>query len=185
MRYSNKGERGVESYEILFSMPIDLNKTNVCDEEFNLRRDGLSPETCKEYSEIRGFAVKVVKKELMDEFKKNGIPVVNIEVNGVYDGSIIIFFTALLGAISVANELHNFISLLSELAQRRMRERLAAEYRNDNRFIVGVQHRTVHTTFIDGSPRRDSFLYYLLISNVVLSVMVISLVLGAVLKVYF
>ena len=198
-----------ETYKAVFSVTIDTNS------EYREKSDyheSLVPggkywfkqqEKHATYDDLKEFAIRVLNNELDDECRQFlDIPVIEIKVKGVYEGSIELFFIVVFGVIAGVTgikDLHDSIDFLRTLVEKKLEKRFQQKYGNHFRIDVRKQiprdrdyydkqhfHKN-HFPLMQSNKqsKRDGFFYYLLFSNIVLLAIVIVLVANAVVKVYF
>jgi hypothetical protein len=159
------------------------------------------------YDDLKEFAIHVLNNELQAECEQFiDIPILEIKVRSVYEGSIELFFTVLFGVvadIAGIKNLYDSIDFLRTLAEKKLEKRFKEEYGDYFRINVNRQiPRDTHyyedyelfhkrrgiplrSARNDERPKRDGFFYYLLVSNIALLAIIIALVASAVVKVYF
>ena len=148
------------------------------------------------YYEIQEYATRIVENELKGELRKyTTADIREVKVQAEYEGSIVLVFTVLFKILDVAscvNDVLELVERISELhVKKRLREKFGSEFIVDTRVISPADRRgtDMHNQGVskDASHRvvRDAFFYYLLVMNIILSVMLIALVSCAVWQVYF
>lgn len=205
-------EHPVHTVKAVYSVKIDLGHNyNNSAKHYS---EGLHPggryyfgknEQSVTYEAIRDFVTGVIESELSDICKMYIDMPVAIKVSGKYDGSLIIVFSAVFSAIQLISglkDVYDIAKLIRDLADERIKNRLAKEY--GNYFDVWVERRIpkdwdgdyerymlkngrLPINIIEQQPKkqRDAFFWYLLILNIVLFGVILLLVLNAVLQVYW
>jgi hypothetical protein len=217
MAFFKRHESHTKAYKAVFSVTVDTNneyeesQSSNTNRSNNLIPDGKywfgNKQSFATYDDIKDFVIGILNNDLKDECKHFlDIPVLDIKVRGVYEGSIELFLTVLFGVIAGVTgikDLYDSIDFLQILAEKKLEKRLKGKYGDYFRIIVKKQipHDTHYYndheyfykhhvyipqySFNNKKIKRDSFFYYLLISNVVLVAMVVALVARAVIKIYF
>jgi hypothetical protein len=159
------------------------------------------------YEDLREFAISILNTALLDECKQFiGIPIHDIEVKGIYDGSIDLFVIVRFGVtagVTGVRDLHDSIEFLKVLAKKALKKHFREKYGDYFRIDVNrniprdiphwddfkslYKHQAIpaYSVFNGERPISNGFFCYLVISNIVLLVIIIALVLGAVTKTYF
>lgn len=200
--------RSKEQYKAIFEMHIDFN----LEEKEALANSGQDPILCagnkyylrneKEvlYEDIVKETKTIINKELTKELKKY-IECFNldIQVQAVYDGSIVIFFTALLSFLDLVGglkDLYDVSNIIREISERHVSTRLSEEFgsyfRVETMMIAPDRHNYgyIKEELKESSGEnqklcRDTFFYYLLITNIIL-ILILGLLVGkAVQTMYF
>jgi len=207
-----------KTYKSVFSITVDTNakyqeySNNKIERNYpiTLTPDGKywfgKQEQYATYNDIKVFVMDVLNNELDNEFKQFfDIPVIDIKVKGVYEGSIEVFLVVVFGTIaSIAGikDLYDSINFLGTLVEKKLEQRLKKRYgdyfrvdvrkqipRNtdyiDEKYFYKHHDNIVKYLINNNHIKRDSFFYYLLISNILLTGIIIILVAKAVLEVYF
>lgn len=159
------------------------------------------------YDDIVNEAVRTINTELKPELQKyTDIPVEEVQVQAVYEGSIEIIYSFILGFLDLVGglkDLYDAVRLIREISERhinkKLSDRFGRHFKVDTYVIVPDDRRCreymEHWRFenemngnqrLDGNGiKRDAFFYYLLVANIVLLIIVGILVFGAVRTVYF
>jgi len=200
-----------ENYKAVFSVAIDTNA--------EYRKEAMNPNTLvpggkyyfgknenrATYDDLKEYAISILNNELDEECAQFlDIPIIEIKVKGVYEGSIEIFLIVVFGVIAGVTgikDLYDSIDFLRTLAEKKLEKRFRDKYgdyfrinvnrqipRNTDFYAEKYLHK-YHTpptySTHHKQPKRDGFFYYLLVSNIVLLALVIALVANAVVKIYF
>ncbi|MCL2671680.1 MAG: hypothetical protein FWF10_06560 [Clostridiales bacterium] len=204
-----------ESYKAVYSVSIDTNSEYHSFTSNNRWPPCLIPggdywfgkeKERATYDELKELAIRIINEELLNECEQFDIPVLDIKVKSIYEGSIELFFTVLFGVVAgvaAIKDLHDSIEFLRTLAEKKLLKRFRDKYGDyfridvkrhiprDTRFYDDFDYLqkqracSIHQFKNDERPKRDGFFYYLLISNVVLLAILIALIASAVMKVYF
>lgn len=159
------------------------------------------------YNDIANEAVRIINCDLRSELQKyTDISVKEVEVQAVYEGSIEIIYTVVLGFLNLVGglkDLYDAVRLLREISERHINKKLGDRFGRHfkvDTYVIAPDDRRCreymeHWRFenemngnqrLDGNGiKRDAFFYYLLVSNIVLLIIVGILVFGAVRTVYF
>ena len=209
-------ENYTESYKAVFSVSIDTNhkyRNNPnCQKQ---QRESLIPsgkywfeeERYATYDDLKEFAIGILERELQEECMQFvGVPILDIKVKSIYEGSIELFFIVVFGTLAGVTgikDLHDSIEFVKMLAEKKLQKRFRRKYGdyfeidvrcqipsdkqhwNDCKFLHERNILPFRLTLNGEQPKRDGFFYYLLISNFVLLAIVMVMVLNAVVKVYF
>lgn len=158
-----------------------------------------------EYSDVVRYLQAVVDHELAYELRKyiddDDLEVI---VKDTFVGSIELLFSVLINTLTVASGIHDVIDLISKISERFVKQRMYDQY--DELFSVDVRvlspgNKHDHCCHAPGGScwkrepvivekqpesfgKRDAFFWYLLVVNILLSVIISVLVAGAVLQVY-
>ena len=206
-----KNRNNSEIYKAVFSVSIETNYEYRGDSSKNTLVPGgeywfEKNEKHATYDDLKDFAINVLNNELDDECKQFiDIPIHDIKVKSIYEGSIELFFIVIFGVIASVSgikDLYDSIDLLQSLAEKKLEKRFREKY--GDYFRIDVKKQIPRNTYYDDinylhkhhashlcyarnnkQSQRDGFFYYLFISNVLLITIVIALVVNAVAKVYF
>lgn len=151
------------------------------------------------YTDISDEAVRIINSDLKPELQKyTDISVKEVEAQAVYEGSIEIIYTVVLGFLDLVGglkDLYDAVQLIKEISERhinkKLSDRFGRHFKVDTYVIVPDEHwqfekEMLGNCSVDGSEeKRDAFFYYLLVANIVLLIIVGVLVFGAVKIVYF
>jgi len=215
-RNGKRRKNNNEAYKAVFSVTIDTNNEYRYNTDNSPRNnpDKLMPfgkywfdkEKHATYDDLKDFAIRILRDELSNECEQFiDIPILEIKVANVYEGSIELFFTVLFGIVSGVTgikDLYDSIDFLRTLAEKKLQKRFLDKYGDYFRIDVYRQiprdrqyhdfellHKRnvipLHSYFKDMKQKRDGFFYYLLVSNILLFATVIALVFRAIIKVYF
>ncbi|MDR0867794.1 MAG: hypothetical protein LBP75_04870 [Planctomycetota bacterium] len=159
------------------------------------------------YEKISDFITGVITGDLTEVCNQYLDTPVELKVNGKYDGSLVLVFSAIFNAVSFISgvkDIYDIAELIRDLAKERIEKRLDKEY--GEYFEVRVERRLPNRRHsddyhdIEHMPKhgriplavrqaergmRDAFFWYLLISNIVLVGITVSLVINALIKVYW
>jgi len=217
MAFFKRRESNNKAYKAVFSITIDTNdkyaesRSSNSNRSYDLIPNGKywfgNKEIFVTYDDIKDFVIGILNNDLKDECKQFlDIPVLEIKVQGVYEGSIELFLTVLFGVIAGVTgikDLYDSIDFLRILAEKKLEKRLKEKY--GDYFRIDVNKKIPHDThyyneqeyffkhhvyipqysFNNEELKRDSFFYYLLFSNIALIAIVVTLVARAVVKIYF
>lgn len=193
-----------KQYKAVFRVKIDFN----CDEPY---QNQLFPgyyyhleESYNEkvsYNDIADEAVRIINNELKQELQKYiSITVKEVEVQAVYEGSIEIIYSVVLGFLDLVGglkDLYDAVRLVDEISERHINKKLSDKFgrhfKADTYVIVPdykeywrLENGMSGNHSLDSSvEKHDVFFYYLLVANIVLLIIVAILVFGAVRIVYF
>lgn len=154
------------------------------------------------YDNIVNEAVRIINSELRSEIRKYiDIPIEEIEVQDIYEGSIEILFSVVLGVLDFVGgvqDLYDTVNLIKEISSRYINKRLNDKFGKhfdvdayvllpQNHFQRFERCEMLPSQEIIGKSvdRMDAFFRYLLVANIVLLTIIGALVLGAVKTVYF
>lgn len=152
------------------------------------------------YNDISDEAVRIINSDLKPELQKyTDISIKEVQVQAVYEGSIDIIYTVILGflnLVSVLKDLYDAVHLICEISEchinKKLSDRFGRYFKVDTYVIVPesknywrVEEKRWNCSVDRNVERRDAFFYYLLVSNIVLLIIVGVLVFGAVKTVYF
>lgn len=159
------------------------------------------------YSDIANEAVRIINNELKPELQKyTDISIEKVQVQNVYEGSIEIIYSVVLGFLDLVGGLKNLydaVYLIREISERHINKKLSDRFGRhfgvdtyvivpDNRRCREYKEHCHFENEMNGNQRldrnrikRDAFFYYLLVANIVLLIIVGILVFGAVRTVYF
>ena len=146
MMFFKRRKKHSEPYKAVFSVTIDTNREFRGDDHSNKmvrhHPDTLVPggeywfgkqEEYATYDDLKELAIDVLNKELLDECKRFiDIPILDIEIKSIYEGSIELFFTVLFGVISGVTgikDLYDSIDFLQTLAEKKVEEAFSREIR--------------------------------------------------------
>lgn len=153
------------------------------------------------YADIVNEAIRIINSDLKLELQKyTDIFIKEVQVQAVYDGSIEIIYTVILGFFNLIGgikDLYDVVHLICEISERHINKKLSDRF--GRHFKVGayvivpesrdywrVEEKMRCNWNMDrGMEKRDAFFYYLLVANIVLLLIVGVLVFGAVKTVYF
>jgi hypothetical protein len=162
------------------------------------------------YDQLKSFVISTIEKDFGREVEEiSGIPVYDIRVNRSYNGSIELVFTILFNAYQFIAGLKDFfdsLRLIRSTADKFLQTKLNDEY-GDEMFDVntsisypntdnyyypedlfhGKRGRYFLSHLIDNSNNnkgRDGFFYYLLFTNILLTLILIFMIYKAVAQTY-
>ena len=144
------------------------------------------------YTDISDEAVRIINSDLKPELQKyTDISVKEVEAQAVYEGSIEIIYTVVLGFLDLVGglkDLYDAVQLIKEISERhinkKLSDRFGRHFKVDTYVIVPDEHwqfekEMLGNCSVDGSEeKRDAFFYYLLVANIVLLIIVGVLVFG-------
>lgn len=148
------------------------------------------------YGDIVNEAERIISNDLKAEFQKyTDLSVQEVQAQSVYEGSIEIIFTVVLGFLEL-KDLYDAVHLLKEIAERHINRKLSDKFGNHFRVDTYVitprvedywrlEKRYMVEQGSNGEVKRDTFFYYLLVANIVLLLIVGVLLFEAVKVVYF
>ena len=192
-----------KQYKTVFRARIDFNYDEPYQE--SLHPGGVyylskHSESNVSYEDIANEAIRIINSELKSELQKyTPISIKEVEAQAVYEGSIEIIYTVVLGFLDLVGglkDLYDAVRLIKEISERHINKKLSdrfgrhfkvdtyvivPEYRDQWRLeeeMIGAQGGV-------SAAKRDAFFYYLLVANIVLLIIVGVLVFGAVKTVYF
>lgn len=153
------------------------------------------------YNDISNEAIRIINSDLKPELQKfTDILIDEVQVQAVYEGSIEIIYTVILGffnLVSGLKDLYDAVLLIREISERYINKNLSdkfGKYFDVDTYVIvpksidylRSEENMRQNRMVDiGVEKRDAFFYYLLVFNIVLLVIVGALVLGAVKAVYF
>lgn len=152
------------------------------------------------YTDISDEAVRIINCDLKPGLQKyTDISIEEVQVQAVYEGSIEIIFTVILGFLNLVSglkDLYDAVYLIREISERHINKSLSDRFGRhfkvnnvivpENRDYWRLEEKMRWNWSEDGSVgKRDAFFYYLLVANIVLLVIVGVLVFSAVKAVYF
>ena len=198
-----------ESYKAVFSASIDFNYNYNDTNEHRkpLKRSGKDflgkEERHTTYDDLQDLAIGIINNELQEECEKFiDLPISDIKVKGVFEGSIELFFIVSFGVLAGVTgfkDLYDSIEFIRILAEKKLQKRFKEKY--DDCFNIDVKcqiprdvrywnefdkkHLISTNSARDTQQKRDAFFYYLFASNIILLLVVIALVFNAVAKMYF
>jgi hypothetical protein len=160
------------------------------------------------YENISDFITGVIVSDLASICNQYLDEPIEINVNGKYEGSLVLVFSAIFNAvqfISSVKDIYDMAQLIRDLAEERIEKRLNSEY--GEYFDVNVKQRLplkpdrdyyfeLERLFKNGKGsfmvsseysknQRDAFFWYLLGCNIVFAGIIVLLVIKALLKVYW
>lgn len=152
------------------------------------------------YTDITNESIRIINNDLKLELQKyTDISIDEVQVQAVYEGSIEIIYTVILGVLNLVSgfkDLYDVVQLIGEISERhinkKLSDRFGRHFKVDMYVIVpesrdywrGEEMRWNRSVDKNGE-KRDTFFYYLLVANIILLVIVGMLVFGAVKTVYF
>lgn len=153
------------------------------------------------YNDIADEAVRIINSDLKTELQKyTSISIEEIQVYAIYEGSIEVIFSVILGFLQLIGglkDLYDTIHLISEISERHINKKLSDKFgrhfKVDTYVIVPESRdywrleKEIGMNLISDSSvgKRDAFFYYLLVANIVLLIIIGVLVSGAVKAMYF
>lgn len=153
------------------------------------------------YDDIANETVRIINTELKPELQKyTDISIEEVQVQDVYEGSIEIIYTVILGFLDLVGglkDLYDTIRLIREISERHINKKLSDRFGRHfkvDTYVIAPESRDywrfekemLGICSVNGSEeKRDAFFYYLLVANIVLLIIVGALVFGAVKAVYF
>lgn len=152
------------------------------------------------YDDIAKEAVWIINNDLKSELQKyTFISIEKVQFQAVYEGSIEIIYSVVIGLLELVGGLKDFydtVQLIREVGERhinkKMSDRFGRHFKVDT-YVIVPEKNYLHLeeklidkqkVYIDGE-KRDAFFYYLLVANIVLLVIVFVLVFDAVKMLYF
>ena len=197
-------------YKAVFRTKIDFRyddepqKPLLLGQSYHLKEDSNEKVS---YDDIANEVVRIINSDLKPEFQKyTDISIEEVQVQAVYEGSIEIIYSVVLGFLDLVGglkDLYDAVHLIQEISERHINKKLCdrfdRHFKVDTYVIVPDDRRCreymEHWRFenemngnqrLDGSGiKRDAFFYYLLVANIVLMIIVGILVFGTVRTVYF
>lgn len=195
-------------WRVLFSLDIDFNY--LATERFGpleiggryifSRANNLNGyEQSISYNDILDFVKGIINDDLKPECQKYiDLTIDQIEIIKIYQGSIHVLFSVVfntLGVISQLKDLYDCVEIIKAVSKAHLQNRLQNRYGNwfnTSITAIGLGNRKSYDCFHEHETlqpikyrTRDSFFYYLLISNIILVVSLILLTYKAVLKMYW
>lgn len=152
------------------------------------------------YDDIVNEAVLIINNNLKSELQKYiFISIEEVQVQAVYEGSIEIIYSVVIGFLELVGGLKDFydtVQLIREVGERhinkKMSDRFGRHFKVDTYVIVPEKNYLhLEEKMMDGyrmnndMVKRDAFFYYLLVANIVLLILVFMLVFNAVKALYF
>ena len=152
------------------------------------------------YEDIANEAIRIINSELKSELQKyTSISIKEVEAQAVYDGSIEIIYSVVLGFLDLVGglkDLYDAVRLIKEISERhinkKLSDRFGRHFKVDTYVIVPeyrdqwrLEEKMIGVRGHGSEAKRDAFFYYLLVANIILLVIVGVLVFGAVKTVYF
>lgn len=153
------------------------------------------------YNDIPNEAIRIINSDLKPELQKfTDILIDEVQVQAVYEGSIEIIYTVILGffnLVSGLKDLYDAVHLIREISERYINKNLSdkfGKYFDVDTYVIvpksieylRSEENMRQNRMVDiGVEKRDAFFYYLLVFNIVLLVIVGALVFAAVKAVYF
>lgn len=192
-----------KQYKTVFGARIDFNSDELHHE--SLHPGGVyyldkRSESIVFYEDISNEAVRIINSELKSELQKyTPIFIKEVETQAVYEGSIEIIYSVVLGFLDLVGglkDLYDAVRLIKEISERhinkKLSDRFGRHFKVDTNVIVPdykeywrLEEKMIGAQGDSSAAKRDAFFYYLLVSNIVLLVIVGVLVFGAVKTVYF
>lgn len=131
--------------------------------------------------------------------KYTPISIKEVEAQAVYEGSIEIIYTVVLGFLDLVGglkDLYDAVRLIKEISERhinkKLSDRFGRHFKVDTYVIVPeyrdqwrLEEEMIGAQGGGSAAKRDAFFHYLLVANIVLLIIVGVLVFGAVKTVYF
>lgn len=193
-----------KQYKAVFRARIDFNYDEPQQEPLHLGRsyyfDKYS-ESQVSYADIADEAVRIINSELKSHLQKyTDICIDEVQVQAVYEGSIEIIYTVILGFLSLVSglkDLYDAVHLIREISEhhinKKLSDRFGRHFKVDTYVIVPesrdfwrLEEKMRWSCSVGrNKEKRDAFFYYLLVANIVLLVIVGVLVFGAVKTMYF
>ena len=150
------------------------------------------------YRDIVDYVTNIVGSELKSQCQECiDIPIEQVKVLKTYEGSINIIFSVIfsaLGVVSGLKDLYDCIQLIKVISDAHIKKRLEDQYGDwfdtGISMIIPDRERFYHTDDryerlpLTKHSHRDTFFYYLLISNIVLLIVIGLLVFKAVQTMY-
>lgn len=192
-----------KQYKTVFRARIDFNydephqKPLLPGHTYHLEEDS---DTRVSYTDISDEAVRIINSDLKPELQKyTDISVKEVEAQAVYEGSIEIIYTVVLGFLDLVGglkDLYDAVRLIKEISERhinkKLSDRFGRHFKVDTYVIVPdykeywrLEEKMIGAQGDSSAAKRDAFFYYLLVANIVLLIIVGVLVFGAVKAVYF
>lgn len=190
-----------KQYKAVFRIQIDLRESK---EMLRPLRPGqvyyLENHQNFSYNDIATEAERIIDNELKTELQKyTNLSIKDVRTQSLYEGSIEIIFTVILGFLELIgglNNLYDAVHMIAEITKRHINKRLSDKYGNyfrvDTYVISPNEHllcysgrRYMTAQESNGEIKRDTFFYYLLVANIVLLIIIGILVFEAIKTVYF
>ena len=140
------------------------------------------------YNDIADEAVRIINSDLKPELQKyTSISIEEIQVYAIYEGSIEVIFSVILGFLQLIGglkDLYDTIHLIREISERHINKKLSDKFgrhfKVDTYVIVPesrdywrLEKEIGMNLILDSSVgKRDAFFYYLFISNIVLLIII-------------
>lgn len=152
------------------------------------------------YNDIANEVVWIINSDLGPELQKyTDISVKEVEAQAVYEGSIEIIYSVVLGFLDLVGglkDLYDAVRLIREISERHIDKKLSdsfgRHFKVDTYVIVPesrdywrLEENVMAVRRDSNVEKRDAFFYYLLVANIVLLIIAVVLVFGAVKTVYF
>jgi len=209
MALFKKRDNYQKTYKAVFSVSIDTSSEYRSEKRLAPGGDYWfgKQEHHATYDDLKGFAINILQNELKDECEQFiDIPIIDIKVKSVYEGSIELFFVVIFGVIATMasiKDLHDSLDFLRTLAEKKLEKRFREKY--GDYFKININKQIPRNTDYyddlkyvrrhglapffwsqhEGKSKRDGFFWYLVVSNLVLLAIVVALVANAVKKMYF
>ena len=196
-------KKKIKRYKAVFRTRIDFKHDEINqkplrpDDTYYLK--GSSNERVS-YDDIVNEAVLIINNNLKSELQKyTFILIEEVQVQAVYEGSIEIIYSVVIGFLELVGGLKDFydtVQLIREVGERhinkKMSDRFGRHFEVDTYVIVPEKNYLhLEEKMMDGyrmnndMVKRDAFFYYLLVANIVLLILVFMLVFNAVKALYF
>ncbi len=152
------------------------------------------------YDDIVDEVVLIINNNLKSELQKyTFIPIEEVQVLAVYEGSIEIIYSVVIGFLELIGglkDLYDTVQLICEVGERhinkKMSDRFGRYFKVDTYVIVPdknywhIEEKTMDEYRMNNDMlKRDAFFYYLLVANIVLLILIFMLVFNAVKVLYF
>ena len=204
-------KKRLQKQKAVFTVKIDLNRDNK--NNGDTLRPGESYYAKNErkftYDQLKSFAIAAIEKDFPREVEEiSGLPVYDIRVNRSYAGSIELVFTILFNSYQFIAGIKDFfdsLRLIRETSDKFLKGKLSDEYGDmfdihtnisfpntdyyhyPEDLFMGKRGRHLLSNLVSHNSNdnpRDGFFYYLLISNIVLTGIIIFMVYKAVANTY-
>ena len=196
-------KKKIKRYKAVFRTRIDFKHDEINqkplrpDDTYYLK--GSSNERVS-YDDIVNEAVLIINNNLKSELQKyTFISIEEVQVQAVYEGSIEIIYSVVIGFLELVGGLKDFydtVQLICEVGERhinkKMSDRFGRHFEVDTYVIVPEKNYLhLEEKMMDGyrmnndMVKRDAFFYYLLVANIMLLILVFMLVFNAVKALYF
>lgn len=192
-----------KQYKAVFRARIDFNYDELYQE--SLHPGGVyylnkHSDSKVSYEDIANEAVLIINSDLKSELQKyTSISIKEVEAQAVYEGSIEIIYSVVLGFLDLIGglkDLYDAVQLIKEISERhinkKLSDRFGRHFKVDTYVIVPdykeywrLEEKMIWAQGDSSVAKRDALFYYLLVANIVLLVIVGMLVFGAVKIVYF